>query len=468
MWVNPLNWSATRVAIQMGQSSNYGLSFWFMSDGTLRCIGANGTNDSYFGSSVANADTYLPSGSWGHILFTHEQTGTGATQKIYINGTLRNTYTSTTNPYTINYLGNPLYIARRNNGTAYWSGNIDEVSIYDSVVDVSSIYNSGTPTTITGAVAYWKLGEEAKFTDNWLVPNSALDNYSKFNFNFDGVDDVVLCQTDTSGNLNQIDGAISVSCWVKTTETTSTNWCVTRDRSGGGNRDWNLLKDNFYGGGSRMYWLLWNTNSDLLEVRLTSANDPQGDPMIVMNDGNWHHIVAVYDGSDTAYLYTDGVLQGTTTLAGFGSFPLNKSSRVCIGGFNNGSLPTALVGSWEGGIDEVAIWNTALSGDDVLSIYNSGEPTTITSALSHWQMGENATYNSSTSEWTLPDQIGSNDATSTNSMALNTLVGEAPNYSGGGLSDGMTIEDRVGDAPNSDNNAVSYNMESTDIDNDTP
>ncbi|GAH12924.1 unnamed protein product, partial [marine sediment metagenome] len=55
-------------------------------------------------------------------------------------------------------------------------------------------------------------------------------------------------------------------------------------------------------------------------------------------------------------------LQGTTTLAGFGSFPLNKSSRTCIGGINNGSLPTSLVASWVGGIDEVAIWNTALSG----------------------------------------------------------------------------------------------------------
>ena len=53
-------------------------------------------------------------------------------------------------------------------------------------------------------------------------------------------------------------------------------------------------------------------------------------------------------------------------------------------------------------------------------------------------------------------------------MALNTLVGEAPNYTGGGLSDAMTIEDRTGDAPNSENNAVSYNMEAIDIDNNTP
>ena len=134
MWVTPLNWGATRVAIQQGQSSNYGVSFWFMSDGTLRCLGSNGTNDSYFGNVVVNADTYLPSGDWGHIVFTHEQTGPGATQKIYINGILRNTYVSTTNPYIVNYLGNPLYIGKRNNNSAFFLGNIGTFKNYNKAL----------------------------------------------------------------------------------------------------------------------------------------------------------------------------------------------------------------------------------------------------------------------------------------------------------------------------------------------
>ena len=94
--------------------------------------------------------------------------------------------------------------------------------------------------------------------------------------------------------------------------------------------------------------------------------------------------------------------------------------------------------------------------------------TSVSGIVSNWRMGEDATYNSSTSKWTIPDQVGSNNGTSSNTMALNTLVGEAPNYIGGGLSDAMTIEDRVGDAPNSNKNAVSYNMEAIDIDNNTP
>jgi hypothetical protein len=45
---------------------------------------------------------------------------------------------------------------------------------------------------------------------------------------------------------------------------------------------------------------------------------------------------------------------------------------------------------------------------------------------------------------------------------------EAPNYSGGGISNAMTIQDRVGDAPNSENNALSYNMDEVDRVEDTP
>ena len=180
MWVNPLNWSATRVAIQQGSSSNYGVSFWFMSDGTLRCLGSNGTNDSYFGNVVVNADTYLTSGDWGHILFTHEQTGTGATQKIYINGILRNTYVSTTNPYIVNYLGNPLYIGKRNNNTAFFQGNIGAVALFDNdqSLNATAIYNGGTPTDLTSLnpISYWKSDNATFDGSNWTIVDNAGSN----------------------------------------------------------------------------------------------------------------------------------------------------------------------------------------------------------------------------------------------------------------------------------------------------
>ena len=56
---------------------------------------------------------------------------------------------------------------------------MDEVAIWqsDKSSDVATIYNSGTPTTLpSGAVAHWKMGEEATFSTNWTVPDAVGSN----------------------------------------------------------------------------------------------------------------------------------------------------------------------------------------------------------------------------------------------------------------------------------------------------
>ena len=81
-------------------------------------------------------------------------------------------------------------------------------------------------------------------------------------------------------------------------------------------------------------------------------------------------------------------------------------------------------------------------------------------------MGENATFSTN---WNVPDSVNSptNDFTSAN-MTIADLEGNAPNYTGGGLSNNMTIADRVGNAPNSTSNALSYNMTESDRETDVP
>ena len=100
----------------------------------------------------------------------------------------------------------------------------------------------------------------------------------------------------------------------------------------------------------------------------------------------------------------------------------------------------------------------------ISDIYNGGEPARIDGATAHWRMGEDATFNTN---WNIPDNVGSNTGTSVN-MTIANLQGEAPNYTGGGLSNAMTIEDRVGNAPNSTSNALSYNMDEADRKTDVP
>ncbi len=85
-----------------------------------------------------------------------------------------------------------------------------------------------------------------------------------------------------------------------------------------------------------------------------------------LTDGNWHHVVAVRDGATgTSSLYVDGQLEGSQTYsytAGFDS----------TAGMNIGWLNLDSGFHFAGSIDEVAIYQKALSGAEVQQHYSDG------------------------------------------------------------------------------------------------
>jgi hypothetical protein len=82
--------------------------------------------------------------------------------------------------------------------------------------------------------------------------------------------------------------------------------------------------------------------------------------------GTWHHLVGVYDGVEVA-LYVNGVDQMRVAFSG----PLEQRTGAlyfCQGG--SGTAPP--VYQYHGAIDEVAIWNRALSADEVRALHARG------------------------------------------------------------------------------------------------
>lgn len=86
----------------------------------------------------------------------------------------------------------------------------------------------------------------------------------------------------------------------------------------------------------------------------------------VVDDGSWHHLVAVWDGMNIN-LYVDGKLDAS----GARSFHAQTKDNQ-IGAQCSGAGSTSCGTYFDGRIDEVAIWKKALNTTEVLQLYRRG------------------------------------------------------------------------------------------------
>lgn len=107
----------------------------------------------------------------------------------------------------------------------------------------------------------------------------------------------------------------------------------------------------------------------------------------------WHHICAVFAAANDRRVYIDGGSKGTdaTNKSGAGSYELSIGCRY---GHPGGSAPAAL---FDGRIAEVAIWTSALSDANVVSLAGGAAADTVDSGNldEYWWLYEDADSNNS-------------------------------------------------------------------------
>ncbi len=177
------------------------------------------------------------------------------------------------------------------------------------------------------------------------VPLELIDN--NFAMEFDGQSYV------SAGNPTQlqITSALTISAWVKFTG--SDMALVTKANTSGSDRSYGLWANRF-GSPNQPVFFIYNSGT-LYETPATGSS---------VNDGNWHHLVGVFNPSTSLQLYIDGVLEQENTT----SIPATIDNDVVdfnIGRAANGTF------YYDGDIDEVAIWSKALELEDVQTIYNA-------------------------------------------------------------------------------------------------
>lgn len=85
-----------------------------------------------------------------------------------------------------------------------------------------------------------------------------------------------------------------------------------------------------------------------------------------VHDGDWHHIAAIRK-SDTLKIFIDGILSAARGNVVSQNATANNSPQLRIGALNNYTPcnPTAILAPYSGQIDEVRVWNRALTQTEI-------------------------------------------------------------------------------------------------------
>ncbi len=240
------------------------------------------------------------------------------------------------------------------------------VAAYDAAGNVSSQSSSASATTqaappLTGGlVAAYSFNEGSGTTASdssgnsntgTLINSPTWTTSGKYGsaLSFDGVNDYV----DAGGNNSlDISNNLTISAWIKTSDT-SGNGRIIQRRALGATKGYEFSVGTngslgfFYGDGTNYgYSDAWGVNNKI-------------------NDGSWHHVVlTIVNGSTpsgSAISYVDGIFFAQQNFSTVGSF--TQTTNLIIGNYSTKYF--------KGSIDEIRIYNRALSQSEIQTDMNT-------------------------------------------------------------------------------------------------
>ena len=416
-WFNFNYTNATKGLISFDSSSTRGWFLYTLSGNEIRI---------FDGTSVFTLKTsYTTTNQWDNFIVTYD----GTDLVFYINGVQQSTQAVSVDLQTNGndgQIGNNQFLTGR-----YFNGKMSNIAIWnsDQTSEKDNIYNNGVPATsyTNNPIAWYKLNDNEIWDGtNWNVENQKYPANWDSALSFDGAIGGALINVGNDSSLNITD-SLSVSAWFKTLNNSSTIMIATKD-NGGASRAWQLY--------------MHSTGTVRFGINgVTGLATSSG----VYDDGNWHHVVALYEPSNYVKLYIDGVADGEDTSSVPSSINDLPSQDVVIGAY---SVYDGAGGRrWDGELSNIAVYNASLDTAAISTLYNNGTPeTSISSSPISWWKLNNLTTG-------IQDSVGSNDGTNNGATKVNTFVSTET-----GISSGMTEQNLV------NNNVSALNGESVGMD----
>jgi hypothetical protein len=356
---------------------------WFNGNATTDGKAGNGGGIIYIGAATfTNSGTVSANGAngnhgWGHNGSSCGQQicggggGGGAGGSIYITGTTAtlgsNTITATGG---IGGNGGGGSYGQGWNGTVAGNGGVGRIYVGSTTVVSGSTNpvhagtpaptNTPTPTPLafpsSGLTAYWKMNEGST--------GLAVD----YTGGDDGTDAATGVGTGKIGNGRvyngtnsritvgntagvNITGAMTISAWINPDNADSTHRNVAI-KWGEGTRQYFFARD---AGNKMSVWLSPDGSTGNLGIRQSSST---------ITANVWTHVVMTYTPGTSINIYINGALNNGTLTGTVPGSLFNGGAPMYLGPYPDQT--------WKGMMDEVGIWNRALSAGEISNLYNGG------------------------------------------------------------------------------------------------
>ena len=241
----------------------------------------------------------------------------------------------------------------------------------------------------SGLIGHWKFDEPTGTT----ATDSSGNNYHAQLFNagngsaswvdgkvnggiqLDGTDDYLAIQTLNYTQAGQIP-AVTVVAWLKTSATTTTQrYVISYDRS----TNWRVTV-----GGDNNNGKLFFASTDSAEVTADNYSNS------VVNDGAWHLVAATYDSvTSLKKFYLDGSPNGSASVHGNLALGSGAYSRFGTIGTTNEDIAYNTLqegsrgGFFQGTLDEIRLYDRALTDGDVAYLYSQATTDTDSDGLTN-------------------------------------------------------------------------------------
>lgn len=368
-WIYPTSVTGNQVIIR--KDSGGGGYFLRLSNANLQSL------FSYGGGFTQNSLGTVNLNQWQHVVALYD----GASIRHYINGVQAGSIPTN---MSLSFNNANVSIGKTAGSAAneYFNGKIDDARLYNRALSAAEIklqyesYDSqinlnSTPTnTVSGGnigqglVGYWPFSGNAKdatpYGNNGSVNGAslALDRSGNANnaYGFNGTGIISILQN--SNHDVDVGQVRTASAWFKADTTSGSRMVLSKNSNCTG---WYIILNN--SGHLQVEGDYGSTNCTGGTFATSSATDKRYD------DGAWHMVTVVIDRrpSSSLSLYVDGQQKQSSALNN--TFSGVTSSGLRIGAHTtNGSN---MIYNFSGAIDEVRIYDRALSTNDISALYQA-------------------------------------------------------------------------------------------------